>query len=316
LSRHLHTRNDQSTLERLKRLVSSRSGLALAAAELSEEAFVRVMLRKPLRRAVATLRGQQQPEFVVGCYNSGTTILRNMIAAHPEIASLPREGVRFARQLSNLQEGGHHMHWAEEWKKLATPANGATDAREAMLDWSPFWRRGAKVHIEKSVAHSARIPWLAAHFPNARFIGIHRNGYCVAEGLRRRSRPPDWLKAKTGLDHYPLKMSAQQWLDANSAMLEGLETVQHKMIVPFQRMVSDPVAVLEDAFSFAGVKPVPLFYDGTHVTINGTPFEIRNPDPASFTRLSNEDRLSLQAQQGGMMARLGYEPYLISTASI
>ncbi len=289
--------------------MSSRGGLAKAAAELSEEAFVRAMLRKPLRRAVATLRGQQQPEtwlFVVGCYNSGTTILRNMIAAHPEIASMPREGVRFARQLSDLQEGGHHMHWAENWKELATPANGAADAHEAMLDWSPFWQRGAKVHVEKSVAHTARIPWLAAHFPNARFIGIHRNGYCVSEGLRRRSRPPDWLKAKTGLDHYPLEMSAQQWLDANTAMLTGLEAVQHKMIVPFQHMVTNPAEVLAEAFAFAGAAPLPLSFDGAHIAIGGKPHEIRNPDPASLKRLSNDDKALLRSQLGGMMARLGY----------
>jgi Sulfotransferase family len=309
VTRHLHTRQDKSALNRLSRLVESRGGLARATSDLAEEIGVRAMLRKPLRRAVGALRGQQSPDswlFVVGCYNSGTTIIRNMIGAHPEIATMPREGVRFARHLSDLQTGGHHMHWNEDWETLAIPPNGAVAAADAMKDWAPFWQKGAKVHLEKSVAHTARIPWLAEHFPNARFIGIHRNGYCVAEGLRRRSRPPGWLKAKTGLDHYPLEMSGQQWLNANNAMLKGLENVEHKMIVPFQALISNPVEVLGKAFAFAGVSQIPLSYDGSHVSINSKPFEIRNPDPASLKRLNEEDLVVLRPIIGDMMQRLDY----------
>lgn len=310
LNRHLHTRKDQSSLNRVSRFLESRGGIRRAAADLAEEAWVRAMLQKPLRRVAATLRGQQQPEtwlFVVGCYNSGTTILGDMLSAHPEIASLPREGIRFAHHLSNLETESHHMHWGAGWESIAIPPNGRTAAEDARKDWAPFWRRGATVHLEKSVANTARIPWLAEHFPNARFIGIHRNGYCVAEGLRRRSRPPQWLKDKTGLDHYPLEMSAQQWLSANDAMLKGLEAVEHKVIVAFEDLVADPVLVMSKLFRFMDVEPVSLDVSGDQVMIGGTPFPFRNPNPASLKRLSDADLAVLKPFLGGMMQELGYK---------
>ncbi len=37
--------------------------------------------------------------FIIGCYNSGTTLLNEILASHPKISGLPDEGVMLTDQL-------------------------------------------------------------------------------------------------------------------------------------------------------------------------------------------------------------------------
>src|SRR5690606_5918555 len=135
----------------------------------------------------------REPEtwvFMGGCYNSGTTILREMIGAHPAVASLPREGVELTDAFPVLEADG----WVRMWFRNADKADLSGREPVALADrakraWSPWWRRDARAFSEKSIIHGAWMPTLDAGFSNARFIGVIRNGYCVCEGIRRRARP-------------------------------------------------------------------------------------------------------------------------------
>jgi hypothetical protein len=243
----------------------------------------------------------------VGCYNSGTTILKRILSHHPDVASLPREGVRFTARLSDLQSDGHHMFWGEGWERRAVPdGDGAATAAAVLADWNPLWRGGRGLYLEKSISHTARIGFLNRHFANARFVGLHRNGYCVAEGLHRRSRPPQWLKDRLGLPHYPVEMTGRQWLNANQAMLDGLAGVENKMMVSFEEFVTRPDAVVTRICDFAGLEPGPLSFRDGRLSAFGASFEIRNPNPGSLARLSEADRQVLSPLIDDMMKRLGY----------
>ena len=51
--------------------------------------------------------------FVVGCYNSGTTLLANLLEAHPAINGLAREGVELTDALRRPELAGWpRMCWA------------------------------------------------------------------------------------------------------------------------------------------------------------------------------------------------------------
>ncbi len=246
--------------------------------------------------------------FLVGCYNSGTTLLQKMLGAHPQISALPREGVRFTDWLSNFETNDHHMMWDKSYKTEAIPqAGSANEAYEGIVaDWSIFWDDKAVAFLEKSIANTSRIEWLNENFPNAYFLGIHRNGYCIAEGLHRRARPPEWLKKQTGEENYPLEMTARQWVIANQDMLEGIGKVERGRLIRFESFVEAPYENLQGLFEFLGLSSDCVIKTKDGVSINGENFKIKNPNPSSLARLSSNEIDKITPIISEIMAELNY----------
>lgn len=308
----IYDKNINGIRNRFGRFIAKTNSPIDVLKKLAEESFVRLYDNLAARRFITTFASPKEPKqwvFLVGCYNSGTTLLQNILGSHPDISALPREGVRFTKALSNLELNDHHMVWDAEWTAHAHPneKESIAAAKKIRKDWAIFWRRGANIYLDKSVSNTARIEWLATHFPNAKFIGLHRNGYCIAEGLHRRSRPPQWLKDKTGDDHYPLEVVGQQWVTANRAMIDGLAKVDDQMMVSFEDFVQNPIAKLEEIFKFVGVSPDKLSFKDSMLQINGTSFPIRNPNADSLERLGNVGKKTLAPIINEMMQELGYE---------
>ena len=192
---------------------------------------VRLWIRYRLWQIFGAILPAREPKtwvFMGGCYNSGITILRDMIGAHPEVASLPREGVEMTDAFPDLEANG----WVRMWVRNAEAADlsdldPVTLARRAKRDWSLWWCRGALVFIEKSIIHGAWMPTLDAEFPNVRFIGVIRNGYCVCEGIRRRARPVDAARATLGRDDYPIEEVGRQWSFANQVLMPDQTSVKN-----------------------------------------------------------------------------------------
>lgn len=297
-------------VSRLRRFAGRASSPADLVYRASEEAFVRFWSHEKVRAAFRPLLPAREPRnwaFLAGCYNSGTTLLQSILGAHPAIATLPREGVRFTAILSNLEENGHHMMWDASYQDFVAPDIPVDAAkRQIAKDWSVFWKRGAEVYLDKSIANAARVDWLAKAFINAKFVGIHRDGRCIAEGLHRRAQPPAWLKAQTGSDSYPLEMCARQWVIANEDMLGAFENNPDSMLVSFETFVADPAGELERIFRHLGVSVPPMTFSAGILNIGGRTFEIRDPNPSSLARLSAKDTAIIEPVIGPMMRKLGY----------
>jgi len=277
-------------LSRIKKLWRSSGSWAEFRARVAEELYCTLCDREFARRVLATFKPQREPEkwvFIVGCYNSGTTLLQKVLSAHPAISGIPREGVRFTTALSNLELNNHHMFWDDSWRSVACPSpeDSASVAAAVKKDWSIFWNLECEVFLEKSIANTARIEWLNQNFPNAHFIGLYRNGYCIAEGLHRRSRPPEWLVEKTGELHYPLSMAAEQWVTTNEAMLEGLRCVDKKMTLSFEDFVEDPAGKTIALFEFIGVTGSEVSMSNGVMRVGTQEFTVRNTNTASLERL-------------------------------
>lgn len=303
--------NDSSPWSRFQRFAKRAGSPSTIVSGLAEEAFVRAWSHEQVRALARSIHPVRHPKtwvFLVGCFNSGTTLLQHILGAHPEIAGLPREGVRFTSVLSNLEANGHHMMWDENYDRLREPAMDPGEAYARIAaDWSVFWNRRASIYIDKSVANTARVAWLDKAFPNAKFVGIHRNGYCIAEGLRRRAVPPDWYQQKTGLDHYPIEATGHQWVIANTDMLAGFDAASATKLVKFEDLVSNPAAVLADIFEFLDVDPDAISTKQNTLQIGGKVFDIRDPNPSSIARLSDDEKERVQPIIAPMMHRLGYE---------
>ena len=299
------TKNVASRIARVWRSSGSFSNLA---SKIVEEAYCRFCDRAIARRLLSRFASQRQPEkwvFIVGCYNSGTTLLQKVLSAHQAISGLPREGVRFTEGLSNLELNDHHMFWDEAWREHVSPTDEESQQVAAMVkrDWSIFWVHGCNIFLEKSIANTARIEWLNQHFPNAHFIGLHRNGYCIAEGLHRRSRPPAWFVEQTGQSRYPLEMAAEQWVTINTAMLQGLSLVDRKMTLAFEDFVADPAGNINQVLEFLGVAGPAVSISNGVLTVGAQQFTIHNTNTASLERLGDRKSL-IESIVEPMMARL------------
>ena len=290
---------------RVKRFVRRNQG-RVARAALSS-LVLRAYLHEGGRRAARLVCSKRKPArwaFVVGCYSSGTTLAKDLISAHPDVRTLPVEGVRLTSVLPMPEDFGWNRMWGR-CEEHMIPDAGPEGARRVVEDWSPWWGRGGTVFLEKSVANGARIPWLDANFENAHFVGIIRNGYCVSEGIRRRGRPQGSVAEKVG-PRYPISMCAEQWIAANERLLEASEKVTNFYPISYERLVESPAEVLVKVWRFLGLEPAPVREESGAVEIYGQRFPLRDMNPESLSRLAPGDVEEIAPILGPMQARLGY----------
>ena len=85
--------------------------------------FTTKLLMKPgVQRWLAPLGRVPKPQkwvFIVGCYNSGTTLLADLMGNHPDISALPVEGVR----LSDVWPLPETYAWNRMWMKCIDDGN-------------------------------------------------------------------------------------------------------------------------------------------------------------------------------------------------
>jgi len=298
-----------SLILRVRNFVKRNKGVVLRKA--FDQAAVRLWVDFRLWKVFGGLLRVREPKtwvFMGGCYNSGTTILREVIGAHPEVASLPREGVEMTDAFPDIETDG----WVRMWFRNAEAADlsgrdPATVSRRAMRHWSIWWKRGADVFLEKSIAHGAWMPVLEQGFTNARFIGVIRNGYCVCEGIRRRASPTGPARQIIGAETYPIQEVGKQWNFANEVLLKDKGSLEHYHEIRYEDFTQDPLEHIREIFRFIGVDDslVRLNADGS-VQVGERNFNISNQNPGSLARLSAEDRADLYQTIGPMMQRLGY----------
>jgi hypothetical protein len=135
-----------------------------------------------------------QPLILIGAARSGTKLLRDLVAKHPDVDKVPYD-VSYIWRIGN--EDVPHDELSVE---LLTPP-----IRQRILHQLSAFSSGAAFLIEKTVENCVRVPYVQAVFPEARFIHLIRDGRDVVESVYREwMRPPDWgyilQKART----YPL----------------------------------------------------------------------------------------------------------------
>lgn len=279
---------------------------------LLREGAVRLWVRLRLWRIIGPVSPSRQPQrwvFMGGCYNSGTTILREILGAHPEIATLPREGVRLTSAFPDLSADGWQRMWYRHAEK--TELQGVDLrmlAHQARKDWAIWWARGKPVFLEKSIVHGAWMPKLQEGFGECRFIGVIRNGFCAAEGIRRRAHPSGQAARELGRDHYTIADAARQWVFANERLARDRYRVTCYHEIRYEDFVDDPAAVLTALFRFIGVDETAFTCRNGTIEIGGRRFIIRNDNPSSIGRLTAEDRAAFLEVAGSTMRDLGYDP--------
>lgn len=234
--------------------------------------------------------------FIVGCYNSGTTLLHDLLATHPSIGSMPNEGQFYTDQLVLPRAVGLYRLWAMKPELFYLDESSQTniDVNRLKRQWGAQFNDPTRpILLEKSPTNVARTRWLQKHFKNAHFIGIIRNGYAVAEGIRRKA-------------NYPLDVAAKQWVLSNEIMLHDFELLDRKFMLRYEDLVATPNQTFQRILSFLG-----LSGDGPDITnqvwsIHKEHSTIKDMNHRSLLALSASERDTIRLVAGDVLNRLGY----------
>jgi len=234
--------------------------------------------------------------FIVGCYNSGTTLLHQLVGRHPQVGSMPLEGRRFTDELPLAKDHGLQRLWALEPERfhLDEKGGGAIDADKIKRQWAFMYNDATRpVLVEKSVINAARTRWLQQHFENSHFIVLMRNGYAVAEGIRRKAGQP-------------IDKAILQWKNSYELLLADMDGLDHALYLTYEELVATPGAVMDRIAAFLGIEPFP---DGTtqgQFNVHGARNPITDMNRQSIHTLSGPDIAIINRLAGDMLQRSGY----------
>ena len=125
--------------------------------------------------------------------------------------------------------------------------------------------------------------WLQHHFNNAHFIVVVRNGYAVAEGIRRKAEP---VHSATG---WSLEDCAMQWRRVVEVVREDEPYLNKLIWTRYEDLTECPGTELQRLFAFLGFESsADLSLDGKWQVHERTE-AIRNLNMESLRRLSQQD---------------------------
>ncbi len=236
--------------------------------------------------------------FVVGCYNSGTSLLYGLLSRHPSVGSLPAEGQFLTDQLPVPKRDGFARGWALAGARYRlTEGDGESiDTERLKRQWGACFNDVSRpILIEKSPPNAARTRWLQSRFDDAHFIGIVRNGYAVAEGISRKAG-------------HPISAAAAQWARSNKWMLRDWPYLERRTLIRYEDLVQNPETVLRGLFRFLSLDPDR--YDWSSLAkpmkVHERAEPLKDLNDESLLALSRQQLVDVEDEAMEMLMRLGY----------
>lgn len=258
-------------------------------------------LNREIRIALTPVPKDKTWVFLVGCYNSGTTLLAELLGHHPSISALPTEGHFITDQFVKDYDIGLPRMWVEREDLFRlTDDDEGPDALRVKKEWAMRLDLKKPVLLEKSPPNSAKTRWLQAHFENARFIGIIRNGYAVSEGITRKADPQHLV------DSWPIEQSAYQWKRSNEILQQDAEHLKHFMWVKYEDLTSDTTATLNTITDFIGIPGFENIEKDRSWSIHERDEKVRDMNLDSIKRLTSEQIEMINRIAGDSIESYGY----------
>jgi hypothetical protein len=277
------------------------------------KAFLRLYRKRLIRSVVRPFWPAAKPEkwlFVVGCYNSGTTLLADLINLHPNVSGLPVEGVAITSHLKRPEDFGWTYLWIKCKDEIRLPPLKDTEkARKVMRDWRPWFSGSATVFVEKSISNILRMGWLEENFRPAMFVAIIRNGYAVSEGIQRHARPARYSNAYYK-ERYPIELCAGQWSESCFVLHQEAALRNHLKIIRYEDLVGRPVDILHDLWNWLELPHYEIGFDKSEHTIIAPGFrnKLKNQNAKSISRLSPAEIEKIRPIIYSEMVTFGYDP--------
>jgi len=236
--------------------------------------------------------------FVIGCYNSGTSLLEQLFHQHPLIAGLPGEGQFLTDALVTPKSVGVPRLWAEkEYLFRFQPTQKVTEAQRVQADWlRQLDKQNTPFAIEKSPTNTARTLWLQHHFADPYFIHIVRNGYAVTLGIHK--------KVLTTFGDMPqlLHKAANQWKRSLEVVREDSPKLKHFMEIRYE----DLVEVTTQICRFLNISPLPPEVFIQEYDIHGLHSVIKNQNSERLEKITPEQAKIIYDCAGKLLDEYGY----------
>ena len=211
------------------------------------------------------------PVFVICAGRSGSTLLRFLLDAHPDLACPPETRLpAMCAQIATvwLQLAGSPALDGAAPKdrsgRSAVPGPVIAGIRQAMnMMVGPYLaQRGKQRYCDKSLGAAEHVPVLREVFPGAKFLCLYRHPMdVIASGIEACP----WGLSGFGFDGYAagspgnaVKALAQFWADNAAQILAAEEQLGERAHrVRYEDLVADPEGVSDGIFRFLGARPAP-----------------------------------------------------------
>jgi hypothetical protein len=280
--------------------------------------------------------------FIVGVPRSGTTLLRLLFDAHPELAIPPETGfgslaASFAGTTPDRDVLLAALAALPTWQDLGLDRDDNARTFASVRPWSVdaglracfvayAARHGKRRWGDKTPGHVDHMEALSRVLPEARFIHLIRDGRDVAASLR-------------GLPFAPgdgsIRTIAAVWRDTIARARRAGARLPHYREVRYERLVTEPEATLRELCDFvelpfdpamlraheragerlAELRSAVLQPDGAVRFADGTVVTSRTGEPPDATRagrwrhtLTEHDLALFEERAGGALVAEGYEP--------
>ena len=121
------------------------------------------------------------PIFLIGAARSGTKLLRDLLAKHPDIDKVTYD-VNFVWRLGNEKLTHDEL----------TPDLLSAEIKNWIINSMEKYHMSGHFLVEKTVSNCLRVPFVQAIYPEAKYIYLYRDGYDVIESAYRQwLAPPD-----------------------------------------------------------------------------------------------------------------------------
>jgi hypothetical protein len=207
------------------------------------------------------------PVFVLCNGRSGSTLLRFLLDAHPELACPPETNIAsLCAQLATVWSliEGAPLSANRGDEPPAIPDAAIAGVRETMdrMTGSYLARRGKKRYCDKSLGTARYAELLLRVYPQARFICLYRHPMdVIASGMEACP----WGLTGYGFDPYiaatpgnAVLALARFWADNVTGTIAAEERFPgHCIRVRYEDLVTDPERTAAGIFDFLGAAPAP-----------------------------------------------------------
>jgi Sulfotransferase family len=261
--------------------------------------------------------------FVGGSERSGTTLLRNMLTAHPEL-SIPNESPFTFRTYRDMARRGQEGDVALAWQLLQETSRFKqwrlpVEEVEAMLREHPpgsyadlirsifaaYARWRGKPHAgDKTTANALWFPWLAEQFPASRFVHVLRDPreVCMSRAVQIFNRGG-------------IVGAAEHWRSHVAAAREAMPALGDRILeIRYEQLIAAPEEQLERLGKFLGIgfDPAMLQYGRAPDVLpqHGQDVHAREPVQTELrrwrTELARDDVSVIESIAGELMDDVGY----------
>jgi protein-tyrosine sulfotransferase len=223
---------------------------------------------EPMEKGMPLWSGAcSNPVFVLCSGRSGSTLLRFLLDAHPDLACPPETNLAaLCAQLASawsLLAGASGLA-GQAGEPTMLPESGIARIRQSLdLMVGPYLARRGKVrYCDKSLGAAEHADLLLRLLPEVKFICLYRHPMdVIASGLEACP----WGLKGFGFDSYAAEYPgnavlalARYWADHTATILAAEQLAPDRCHrIRYEDLVADPESVAERMFAFLGVPSVP-----------------------------------------------------------